>query len=119
MDEDLWEGDGDKPGLKNLFTVYGSGKIDINSASRAVLLTILDMESNVVDQIVSYHAGEDKKLGTPDDRYFQSLAGMSQQTGIDPTSLAPIAQFCTFQSQYFTITGFATARQGKVRAASQ
>jgi hypothetical protein len=44
---------------------------------------------------------------------------MSGQLGIDPTDLAPLARYCTFESHFFTITGFATQRQGKVRAAAR
>ncbi len=119
IDEEDWLGDDDTPGLRELFTIYGDGKINVNTAPREVLLAIPDIDESTVDRIVGYRQGDDAMLGTSDDRYFQSLETMSRQLEIDPTSLAPLAQYCTFESHFFTITGFAALRQGKVRAASQ
>jgi len=119
VEEDDWEGDDENPGLRDLFTVYGSGRVNVNSAPREVLVAIPELDESVVDQIIAYRDGEDHKHGTADDESFASLPDLAAQVGVDPTALAPITRFCTFESHYFTITGFATQRQGKVRAAAQ
>ncbi len=119
IDESDWEGDDEHPGLRDLFTVYGEGRINVNTASREVLSAVPDLGDDVIERIVRYRQGEDGKLGTDDDRQFRSLESMSGQLEIDPTDLAPLARYCTFESHFFTITGFATQRQGKVRAAAR
>ncbi len=119
IDEDAWDGGDDTPGLRDMFTVYGDGHINVNTASREVLAAIPDLGDDVVDRILRFRQGDDGKLGTSDDRHFLSLESMSGQLQIDPTALAPLAKYCTFESHFFTITGFATQRQGKVRAAAQ
>ena len=119
IDESDWLGDDETPGLRDLFTIYGDGRINVNTAPREVLLAIPDIDESTVDRIVGYRQGDDAKLGTEDDRYFPSLETMSRQLEIDPASLAPLAQYCAFESHFFTITGFAALRQGKVRAAAQ
>ncbi|NUM56530.1 MAG: general secretion pathway protein GspK [Candidatus Hydrogenedentes bacterium] len=119
IDEDAWEGDDDSPGLRDLFTIHGDGRINVNTASREVLAAIPDLDESTVDRIIGYRQGDDGKLGTGDDRQFRSLDTMSSDLEINPTDLAPLARYCTFESHFFTITGFATQRQGKVRAAAQ
>lgn len=114
--EDIWEGDGDSPGLRDLFTVYGSGRININTASEPVLRAIPDLEEAAVAAIVSYRAGQDGRPKTGDDRRFESLEELAAVTGLSPNELAPISKFGVFQSHYFVIKATATQRQGKVRA---
>lgn len=118
IDEDDWIGD-DTRGLRDLFTVYGDGRINVNTASREVLEAVPDLDESTIDRIVGYRQGLDGKLGTEDDRQFRSLDTMSRDLEIDPTDLAPLSRYCTFESHFFTITGFAALRQGKVRAAAQ
>ncbi|MDZ4860311.1 MAG: hypothetical protein SGI88_15140 [Candidatus Hydrogenedentes bacterium] len=119
VDEDDWEGSDGKPGLRELFTIYGEGRINLNSAPRDVLLAVPDLDDDVVDAIIAYREGDDNKLNTSDDRSFRNLESIPAALGVDPTDLAPVAQYCTLQSQFFTITGFAAKRQGKVRAAAK
>lgn len=119
IDDEDWIGDDETPGLRDLFTVYGDGRINVNTASYEVLSAIPDLDEDVVDRIIGYRQGSDGKLGTDDDREFRSLENMSGDLDINPTELAPLAKYCTFESHFFTITGFATQRQGKVRAAAQ
>ncbi len=119
IDEYDWQGSDDEPGLRELFTVHGAGRINLNSASREVLLAIPDVDEGVVESVINYRVGGDRELNTADDRSFRSMESVSAVTGVEPTALAPIQQYCTLESQFFTITGFASERQGKVRAASQ
>lgn len=119
IDVSAWEGGGGQTGLRDLFTVYGDGRINVNTASREVLASIPDLDQGVIDRILEYRRGDDGKLGTGDDRQFRSLETMSAQLAIDPATLAPVTRYCTFESRFFTITGFATQRQGKVRATAQ
>ena len=113
-----WYGSAERPGLRDLFTVYGDGRINVNAAPREVLEALPDMDPSAVALIISYRAGSDGKLETSDDRRFRNVEEIATATGIDMNDLAPLSRFCKFESQFFTITGTATQRQGKVRSAS-
>lgn len=117
VEEAVWEGGVDKPGLRDLLTVYGEGRININTAPREVLEAVPDLDESVISQIIAFRAGKDGTLMTEDDRGFRSLDALSRLLGLSSEELAPIARYCTFESRYFTITGFATKRLGNVRAA--
>jgi general secretion pathway protein K len=57
--------------LKNYITVYGGGEININTASKIVLLS-LGLNEPIVDNILAFRAGDDKIVGTSDDYVFNS-----------------------------------------------
>lgn len=116
VDEDDWFGERDKPGLKNLLTVWGSGKINLNTATPEVLSCIEDVRESELDAILAYRNGADGIPYTEDDQGFKNLSDVFEKTGvtIDPTS--PLGEYCMFMSTSFRITGVATRRQGRVRA---
>jgi len=111
-----WFGTDKKVGLRDLLTCWGTGRINVNTASAAVLKCIPELRDNIVDAIVAYRQGPDGELGTGDDQDFANLGEIAEKTGISGESLAPIQQYCTVDSQFFTIRGIATRRQGKVMA---
>ena len=57
--------------LKDYLTIYGDGKVNINTASATVLLA-LGLSDELADKILSYRSGEDRELGTADDNVFDS-----------------------------------------------
>lgn len=57
--------------IKDYITIYGSGKVNINTASSAVLLA-LGLSEEVVNKILSFRAGEDEIAGTSDDNFFDA-----------------------------------------------
>jgi type II secretory pathway component PulK len=111
-----WFGTEKKAGLRDLLTCWGDGKININTASADVLKCIPELRSNVIDAIVGYRAGSDGELYTADDQDFVSLQDVTDKTGVGGDAMAPLQQHCKVDSQFFTITGIATLRQGKVIA---
>lgn len=116
INKDDWLGGEDEPGLNTLFTVWGDGRVNVNTASAEVLRCIPDVSDGVVEAMVSYRAGPDGRLRTKDDRFFSDYAEISRELGVSPEDLEPLARFCKLESQYFTITAFATRRQGAVTA---
>ncbi|MCL4692974.1 MAG: general secretion pathway protein GspK [Candidatus Hydrogenedentes bacterium] len=114
-----WYGSKDRPGLRDLFTIYGDGRVNVNTAPREVLESLPDLDPAVAAVVLSYRAGADGEMETADDRRFQDVEEIASVTGVRMNDLEPIARFCKFESEYFTITGFATLRQGKVRAVSK
>ena len=72
--------------IRPYITVYGSGRVNMNTASRDVLAA-LGFSSRGVDAIAKYRAGEDGADGTTDDRYFTnaaSVAGDLKTKGEEP-----------------------------------
>ncbi|HPC15217.1 MAG TPA: type II secretion system protein GspK [Candidatus Hydrogenedentes bacterium] len=116
IDDKDWFGDDDSPGLRDLMTCWGDGKININTASPEVLKCIPDVHDNVVEGIIAYRAGSDGELYTADDQDFPDLGAVANLAGISGQDMQPLVQYCKVDSQFFTIHGIATFRQGKVRA---
>lgn len=56
-------------GLAQLLTVWGDGKVNINAASREVLLTIPTVDDAVAADIIAQRAGPDGIEGTLDDGF--------------------------------------------------
>lgn len=116
IDEDEWYGTERQAGLRDILTCWGDGKINVNTAPRAVLECIPDLDDGDIDMIVGYRAGSDGELGTGDDKDFKAIDEVRDELGIEGDSLQALRQYCKVRSRFFTITGVATRRQGKVRA---
>ncbi len=57
--------------IKPYITVFGSGKININSASEPVLSALFGPDfTNLASKIMDYRRGEDDLIGTSDDAWF-------------------------------------------------
>ncbi|MFC1467233.1 general secretion pathway protein GspK [Verrucomicrobiota bacterium] len=72
--------DGDEiSGIADKLTVWGDGKVNLNSASREVLMTFFELEEGVIDEILDLWKGLDGEADTEDDG-FSSLAeiGLNQ-----------------------------------------
>jgi general secretion pathway protein K len=73
------EKDGDPyPGIAPLLTTWGDGKVNVNTASREVLLTLPGIEDFDVDDIINGRAGEDEEPGTKDDGWESVDAVMAK-----------------------------------------
>ncbi len=70
-------------GIAGLLTTWGDGKVNVNAASRDVLMTLPNIENYVVEKIIEKRAGLDGQMGTVDDG-FQSVQDVISQTGLDP-----------------------------------
>ena len=78
-------------GIAQLLTTFGDGKVNVNTASREVLLTLTGangkmMDEWVVDDILKYRLGDDGASNTKDDG-FTSVQEAISKTGMD-SSLA-------------------------------
>ncbi|MBI5150933.1 MAG: general secretion pathway protein GspK [Candidatus Omnitrophica bacterium] len=103
--------------LMNYVTVYGDGLVNVNTASRAVLLA-LGLNMTITDKILSYRYGKDAILGTDDDNTFDSPAEiipkLSQFSSLSESELARFSQVVGrlgVQSGYFMLR--VTARLNK------
>jgi len=115
VSDDDWYGQKGKPGLRDLLSCYGDGHINVNTAPEQVLECIPKV-SAVAGAIVEYRKGEDGILYTEDDKDFASLEDLSTKMRISKAAIEALKKYCKVTSQFFTITGTATRRQGKIRA---
>ncbi len=114
--EDDWFGTHRTVGLKRLLTVWGDGRINVNTASREVLACIPGLRSGDINTILNYRAGGDGVLNTGDDRGFENPEDLTDKTGVTGASREALDKYCKYTSSHFRITGVATRRQGRVRA---
>lgn len=116
VDDDDWFGERDKAGLKNLLTVWGDGKININTASEDVLSCIPKVKKRDIAAILEYRNGPDGVSYTSDDLGFMNMEDLAEKTGVTVDPTGPLNTYCTCTSIFFRITGVATRRQGRIRA---
>jgi type II secretory pathway component PulK len=57
--------------VKDYLTVYGDGKVNLNTADGLVLQS-LGMRSSLAEKVISFRKGDDGKSGTEDDNAFNS-----------------------------------------------
>lgn len=70
--------------ISSYLTLYGDGKINLNTAPKPVLLAV-GLNSAVVDLILFYRTGPDGKMGTRDDGVFYhpaELTDLAEKAGI-------------------------------------
>ena len=89
-------------GLKDVFTPFSSGKININTADATVLQLIPGVDQAAADQIIKFRAGPDGVDGTDDDTPFQN-PGQLATAGVDPKAMAQIQNFVTVKSTTFEV----------------
>ncbi len=75
-------------GIAHLLTTFGDGKVNVNTASREVLLTLTTgdgkmMDDWVVDDLLKYRLGDDGLPNTKDDG-FASVQEAISKSGMDP-----------------------------------
>jgi general secretion pathway protein K len=89
-------------GLKDVFTPFSSGKININTADANVLQLIPGVDQAAADAILKWRAGPDGQDGTDDDTPFQN-PGQLAAAGVNPQALGQIGNFVTTKSTTFEV----------------
>jgi type II secretory pathway component PulK len=114
MDEDSFNR------IKDYITVYGDGKVNINTASKPVLLA-LGLDADLVDKILSYRYGEDGILDTADDNIFDTpsniipkLSQFASLSDDEVTQLSGVvASSLVCNSGYFSVVSTARLHNHK------
>jgi general secretion pathway protein K len=86
-------------GLKDVFTPFSSGRININTADANVLQLIPGVDTNAAAAIIQQRAGPDGVEGTEDDTPFQNVGQLSA-AGVNASQLN---QLCTVRSSTFEV----------------
>lgn len=68
-------------GIAGWLTTWGDGKVNVNTASREVLLTLPNIEEDVIDRILEYRTGLDAEANTKDDG-FRDIEEVIRKTGL-------------------------------------
>ena len=89
-------------GLKDVFTPFSSGKININTADATVLQLIPGIDTTTAADIIKYRAGPDGQDGTDDDTPFQN-PGQLAAAGVNPQAMGQIGNFVTTKSTTFEV----------------
>jgi hypothetical protein len=89
-------------GLRDVFTPFSSGKININTADANVLQLIPGIDTTAAADIIKYRAGPDGQEGTDDDTPFQN-PGQLAAAGVDPRAMGQIGNFVTTKSTTFEV----------------
>jgi DNA uptake protein ComE-like DNA-binding protein len=97
----VWDGSAEQAGLQAHLTVWGSGKININTASPAVMAAVPGMTPTLVEAIMRYRQGDDQQRGTSDDRYFRTMADLATLFGSGHGGLEPAAALFTVTPSAF------------------
>ena len=116
MDDEEWYGDSRTPGLRDVITCYSDGRININTASQAVLECVPELSDGIIGALIAYRQGADGELDTEDDQAFKTIDELVAYAGLANEDLEILNQYCSIDSRFFTVKGYATRRAGKVQA---
>lgn len=96
--------------ISQLITVYGKGKININTAPKKVLSTLPGLNDELAQNIINYRAGVDLKEGTEDDKIFKYPTDIIEKDngtgvyGIGEKEYEQFKNLITTKSNNFRIT---------------
>jgi len=103
-------------GLRDILTVHGSGKINLNTAPPQALQAIPTLSEVVAEAVVEHRAGPDGQEGTSDDEPFVSFEELSNLRGISQYEIDLLSSVGTLSSNFFTIYAVGSVHGNKVRA---
>ena len=85
-----------RSGLRNFFTPFSNGKINVNTADMNVLQMIPGVDAAMADAIVKQRAGPDGVDGTEDDTPFQNVNQLAAITGLNPQQFGNLCDVHSF-----------------------
>lgn len=107
-------GEAGNAGLGQYLTVWGSGKINMNTAPQPVLAALPGMTPVMAAAVVQYRQGVDQLPGTADDRHFRTVSDVLAVKAIDGAALSQFEPFLTVVPTAFRViaTGRVVNGQG-------
>ena len=90
-------------GLVDTFTVYGNGRININTVNPMILKSLPGLDERVAQLICSYRTGYDGVIGTSDDKCFENQESILSIESMSEIQASLLMDYCCFDSQYFRI----------------
>ena len=110
-------GTAEQAGVGAYLTVWGSGKINVNTAPLLVLTALPGMTPALAEALVRYRQGDDQVPGTGDDRPFRQVTDLLLVPGISRTALTRFDALLTAAPTAFRViaTGRIQSAQGADR----
>jgi len=107
--------------IRDYVTIYGSGKVNVNTASASALLA-LGLNDGIVDKIIKFRRGKDNAPGTADDDFFDTpasiVAKLSQAFELSDSDVAQLSiireQYLVTRSENFMIKSVAKLINRKI-----
>jgi len=90
-------------GLKDIFTPFSTGKININTADANVLQMIPYVDNIIADNIIKLRAGPDGVDGTEDDTPSSDPHMTLNNAGLADPLAAQSANYCTISSSTYEV----------------
>ena len=112
----VWYGSAGQTGLHAYLTVWGSGKINVNTASLVVMAAVPGMTPTLVEAMMRYRQGDDQQLGTMDDRYFRTMADLTTLLGVERSDLERTAALLTVTPSAFRFIATGRVPRGTSQA---
>ena len=106
------EDEGDGLRLKDIITVYGDGKVNVNTADLSVLSCLLGGNVDLAQSIIEYRAGPDGEDGTKDDQPFNSISEVKPIIG--EAAYGPFSKLIKVNSDIFRIISIGRVKDSKV-----
>ena len=97
------------PGWDDDFTVNGGQGIDIQWASRDVLLALPGMTNEIVDRFLQLRRGPDQIDGTEDDVQFKSLQDFQSAIGLNQQQSQQLQSLLGFNSPVYRVVSVGNA----------
>ncbi len=97
------------PGWDNDFTLNSSGPIDLEWASRDVLLALPGMTPAIVDRFLQMRQGPDGIDGTEDDGQFNGIADALAALGLNEEQAKQLNGLVAFKDPVFRVVSVGTA----------
>jgi type II secretory pathway component PulK len=107
-------------GIRHFITIYGDGKINVNTASREVFLA-LGIHPDLVRKLVAFRDGEDGVAATADDNIFEIpgaiVSRLSQSIHLSEAEVAELTnvenRYLKTRSDYFSVHSIARYEKRK------
>ena len=90
-------------GLLDVFTVYGDGRININTVSGLILSALQGLDAQAAEAILAYRAGPDGRLGTEDDAAVENAEDFAEIEGLTELQIEILKDYCCFDSTCFRV----------------
>ena len=98
---------GAKGGLISLLTTYGDGRVNVNTASAAVLGSLGTLTAEQAEKIIARRNGEDGLPGTEDDTPFTSVDEVKTLLEATDKAFAGFGKWLAVSSTHFTLAATA------------
>ncbi len=86
------------PDWAQTFTVYGDGKIDVNTTDAEILRLVTGVSPAQADRFIRYRWGRDGKPFTSDDQIYRSLEDVRVNLGLSPQQFNAISDLLAVSS---------------------